>query len=428
MPGRGFLLPKIWAARSSATVDESLLLGTVLHMQALAKYPAVVHAAQQMNRAADALVDLCVAIQQIPAPTGQEQARAAWVCDQFKALGLQEIVQDGDLHNVYGRWPGQGVGPGLLISAHTDTVFGAETDLSVTRDVAQGRVYGPGIGDNAMGVAAAIGLIQTLRRLPPPPVDLWFAANSREEGLGDLGGMRGVVDGLDGKVGACIVIEGMGLGRVVHRGLGSRRYRVHVEAPGGHSWSDYGAASAVHVLAQLAADLTHLRPPEEPRTTFNIGRMEGGTSVNTIAQSAWLELDLRSEDTAMLAQMVQETLRIVGNYQTPRWERKGVHVRLEQIGDRPSGGISEGHPLVTAAQESLAAAGYPHAADLRISSTDANVPLSRGIPAVCVGVTEGGSAHRLQEWIGVERLPIGMAHLLLLTWRAADWLREGRPE
>ncbi len=115
-------------------------------------------------------------------------------------------------------------------------------------------------------------------------------------------------------------------------------------------------------------------------------------------------------------------MKVAATYQSARWQRRGVHVRLEKIGDRPSGGIAVGHPLVVAAQESLVAAGYPHAADLRISSTDANVPLSRNIPAVCVGVTEGGNAHRLQEWIAVDRLHVGMAHLLTLTWRAADWL------
>ncbi len=244
-------------------------------MQSLASYPAVLQAAKQMDLSSDTLVNLCIAIQQIPAPTGAEQARAAWVADRLAKLGLRDLVLEPELHNVYGRRLGARRGPALLISAHTDTVFGPETDLAVTRDPVHGRIYGPGIGDNAMGVAALLGLAEQLRHLPPPPVDIWLAANSREEGLGDLGGMRAVVDALGEKIGACIVIEGMGLGRVVHRGLGSRRYRMHVSAPGGHSWSDFGAASAVHVIAQLAADLTRLHAPDEPRTTFNIGRIEG---------------------------------------------------------------------------------------------------------------------------------------------------------
>jgi acetylornithine deacetylase/succinyl-diaminopimelate desuccinylase-like protein len=392
-------------------------------MHALVKDPAVLQAIQQPALSTDALVELCIAIQQIAAPTGAEQARAAWVYGQLAQAGVRDLVLDPVLHNVYGRWPGVGPGAALLISAHTDTVFGAETDLTVTRDPAQGRIYGPGIGDNSMGVAALLGLVQQLRVLPPPPVDIWFAANSREEGLGDLGGMRAVVDVLGAKLGACLVIEGMGLGRVVHRGLGSLRYRIHVTAPGGHSWSDFGTASAVHVLAQLAADLTRLHPPETPRTSFNIGRIEGGTSVNTIAQSAYLELDLRSEAPGALAQLTEQVIRLAEGYQAAKWQRRGVHVRLEKIGDRPAGELGADHPLVLAAQAALAAVGYPHVADLRISSTDANVPLSRAIPAVCVGVTEGGNAHRLQEWIAMDRVAMGMAHLLLLTWQAAEMLR-----
>jgi acetylornithine deacetylase/succinyl-diaminopimelate desuccinylase-like protein len=389
-----------------------------------AGYPTIKEAAQRWSTPAEELLELCIAIQQIPAPTGAEAARARWVAKRMRSLGLQETVHDAKTHNVYGRWPGEQSEPALLITAHTDTVFGIDTDLSVRRDPANGRIYGPGIGDNSMGVAALLELAAVMPSLPPPPVDIWFAANSQEEGLGDLRGMRAVVDALQSRTGACLVLEGMGLGRVVHRALGSRRYRISVKAPGGHSWSDFGAASALHVLAQLASDLTRLHPPQSPRTSFNIGRMEGGTSVNTIAQQAWLELDLRSEETEGLAWIVDQVLEIVSRYQTPKWEHRGVTVTTEVIGDRPSGGIAADHPLVLAAKEALATVGYPHPADLRISSTDANIPLSRGIPAVCVGVTEGSNAHRLEEWIGVEPLMRGMSHLLLLAWQAAEWLKK----
>lgn len=391
-------------------------------IERFAKYLTVMETIQRWPAKVDELLETCVAIQQIPAPTGAEAARSAWVAARMTALGLQDIVHDPTTHNVYGRWPGVKSHPALLITAHTDTVFGAETDLSVRRDAAKGRVYGPGIGDNSMGVAAMLQLVAALPTLPAPPVDIWFAANSQEEGLGDLRGMRAVVDSLQPRIGACLVIEGMGLGRVVHRALGSRRYRISVTAPGGHSWSDFGAASALHVLAQLAAELTRLQPPELPLTSFNIGRMEGGTSVNTIAQHAWLELDLRSEESSGLAWIIVQALQIVSHYQTPKWELRGVTVKAEVIGDRPSGSISSDHPLVMAARDALAAVGYAHQADLRISSTDANIPLSREIPAICVGVTEGSNAHRLQEWIGTEPLARGMAHLLLLSWQVADWL------
>jgi di/tripeptidase len=150
--------------------------------------------------------------------------------------------------------------------------------------------------------------------------------------------------------------------------------------------------------------------------------MEGGTSVNTIAQSAWLELDLRSEEPETLAAIIAQAMEIVSRYQRPIWQQRGVTVSVEVIGDRPSGGIAEDHPLVMEAVKALAAVGHPHTTDLRISSTDANIPLSRGIPAICVGVTDGGNAHRLQEWISTEPLARGMSHLLLLSWRAAQWL------
>jgi acetylornithine deacetylase/succinyl-diaminopimelate desuccinylase-like protein len=234
--------------------------------------------------------------------------------------------------------------------------------------------------------------------------------------------MRAAIDRLQSVLGAAIVIEGMGLQRVVSRALGSRRYRISVSAPGGHSWSDFGAASAVHVLVNLAAELTRLRPPATPRTTFNVGVIAGGTSVNTIAQAAELELDLRSEDPGALDALVTQVQHIVQRYQTPRWRQAGVIVHAELIGDRPAGGIGDDHPLVQAAIQSLVASGVQPQTANRISSTDANVPLSRGIPAVCIGITDGGNAHRLDEWITPELLPKGMQHLMSLTQWAARWL------
>jgi acetylornithine deacetylase/succinyl-diaminopimelate desuccinylase-like protein len=390
-------------------------------MDIIRRHPEVMAAVQKFPLPLARLTELCVTIQQIAAPTGDEGARASWVETQMRRLGLRDVQQDA-LCNVYGRLPGTGSGPALLVSAHTDTVFAAGTDLRIVHDTAHDRIYGPGIGDNSTGVAALLALAEVLQTLPAPPGSIWFVANSGEEGLGDLRGMRGAVDLLQPEIGACIVIEGMGLGRIVHRALGSRRFRIQVSAPGGHSWSDYGAASALHVVAQLAADLTRLHPPETPRTTYNIGRMEGGTSVNSIAQNAWLELDLRSEETQALQEIVAQTLAIVERYQTPKWERRGVTTKVRTIGDRPPGEIPTDHALVRAAQAALARAGWTGKPDLRISSTDANIPLSRGIPAICVGVTEGGNAHRLEEWIHTAPLTQGMAHLLLLTWWGAAWL------
>jgi tripeptide aminopeptidase len=368
------------------------------------------------------LLDRCIQVQQIPAPTGDEHRRAAWVAEQLRAYGLAEVTLD-DEPNVYARIPGASAASALLVSAHTDTVFPAETNLATRHDVAHRRLYGPGIGDNSTGIAALMTLGELLRGLPQPPVDIWLVANCGEEGLGNLRGMRAAVDQLGERIGACLVIEGTGLKRVVHRALGSRRYRIRVRAPGGHSWSDFGAASAVHVLVSLAAEIAQLRPPRVPRTTFNIGRISGGTSVNSIAQYAELELDLRSEDGGALQTIVNQTLAIIQRC-AGVWAEQNVQIEADVIGDRPGGEIPEEHPLVQAAYRSLASCGVTVKGNLSISSTDANIPLSRGIPAVCIGITEGGNAHRLEEWIYTPLLPTGMRHLLTLSWWTAEWLAQ----
>jgi acetylornithine deacetylase/succinyl-diaminopimelate desuccinylase-like protein len=173
---------------------------------------------------------------------------------------------------------------------------------------------------------------------------------------------------------------------------------------------------------QLAERLTRIEPPAHPRTTFNIGRISGGTSVNTIAESAWLELDLRSESATALEEVIEQVLVIVRRFQTPTWRQRGVNVTAQLIGDRPTGEIAIDHPLVSAAERSLASVGVALEQDERMSSTDANIPLSRGFPAVCVGLTRGGNAHRVDEWISTLELAKGLHHLLLLTGWTAGWL------
>lgn len=390
----------------------------------LARFPKLMSLIDDAEQALPArqadIVNLCIAIQQIAAPTNAEGERAAFVEQHLRSLGLCDIVQD-ELNNVYARLPGSQSAPALLVSAHTDTVFPSGTDLSVTRDESRHRVHAPGIGDNSAGVAALLTLADFLRETTPP-VDIWFVANTGEEGLGDLRGMRAAVDRLQPQIGACIVVEGMGLGRIVHQALGSRRYRITVNAPGGHSWSAFGAPSAIHVLVQLAERLTRLEAPTQPRTTYNIGRINGGTSVNTIAENATLELDLRSESGATLDYIIDQVQAVVRRFQTPQWRQRGVTVTLESIGDRPTGEIAPAHPLVQAAERALVSAGVAVEPGERMSSTDANIPLSRGIPAVCVGITRGANAHRLDEWISTLEVAKGMQHLLLLTLWSTTWL------
>ncbi len=400
-------------------------------MEELARYPEVLQAAATLAQQRRYLTDLCLQVQQIAAPTDNEHARALWIEQRWQQLGLADVTlarstgENGDQAgyiNVYGRIPGRSAQPALLVSAHTDTVFPAATNLAIRADDKANRIYGPSIGDNSMGVASLLLLAEILHQLPPPPVDIWLVANSGEEGLGDLRGMRAAVDQLQPHLGACIVIEGMGLRRVVHHALGSRRFRISVTAPGGHSWSDFGNTSAIHLLVQLAADLTKLHAPTSPRTTYNIGRITGGTSINTIAQYAALELDLRSEDSAALTAIVEQVVTVVQRYRSQAWQQEGVTVQMDVIGDRPGGEIGECHPLVRAAFRSLKECGIGSKTDQRISSTDANIPLSRGLPAICIGITEGGNAHRTDEWINPTLLPKGMQHLLFISWWATMWL------
>lgn len=354
----------------------------------------------------EAVIARCLEIQAIPAPTGAEEARAAYVASAFRALGLADVRCD-DAPNAYARVPGASRGPGVLVSAHTDTVFPAETELRARREGE--RVHGPGIGDNSLGVAGLLVLAEALAAGPPPARDVHLVANAAEEGLGDLAGMRAALDALEPQVAACVVLEGASQGGwlITHRALGSRRYRVRARAPGGHSWGDFGAASAVHALVRLADEITRWEVPAAPRSTFNIGVIQGGASVNTIAERAELLLDLRSEDAGTLAELAKRAERLFA----ARDGRMGARISFRIVGDRPAGGIPEDHPMVKMARARLVRAGVPEdEVRLNLSSTDANVPLSRGIPALALYLTRGGDAHRLSEWISTERLPLG------LTW------------
>jgi tripeptide aminopeptidase len=363
-----------------------------------------------------ATVETAIAIQQIPAPTFDEGRRGAYVAERMRALGLDGVRTDA-IGNVYGRRMGQAAGPGLLIAAHLDTVFPAGTDLAVRREGQ--RIYGPGIGDNSLGVAALLHLAQALQQHDLPNAgEIWFVANVGEEGLGDLRGMRAAVDQLQDQIAAAIALEGCDPGRIIHEAIGVRRYRIGVAAAGGHSWKDFGAPSAVHTLVRLADRLTRLEVLPQPRSTFNIGVIEGGSSVNTIAQRAALLLDLRSVELSPLEGLLHQVEQIVA---AARVAEPAVTIDLETVGDRPAGGIPREHPLVQAATEAYQAAGAP--VSYVAASTDANIPLSRGIPAVCVGIGDGDNAHRLDEYIELARIPIGMRALLLLTLAATTGYR-----
>jgi len=357
----------------------------------------------------DRMLELAVSIQQIPAPTFEEVQRSLFVKGLFEQEGLRDVSMDS-LRNVYGRLPGGGVGDPLVVSAHLDTIFPPEVSLEVKRE--PDRILGPGIGDNALGLAALFGLVWFLReRKVTLAGDLWLVANVGEEGLGNLRGMRAVVDRFAEHVLAYLVIEGLALGYIQSRALGVHRFRISAHTTGGHSWSDYGQPSAVHEISRLVTQLLTLDLPEEPRTTLNVGRIAGGTSVNAIASEAWCELDLRSESPPALASLIQEVEHLVETASRP-----DIFVLAETIGQRPAGQLPADHPLVELAENCLSAQGIEP--KLTIGSTDANIPLSLGLPAIVLGITSGAGAHTTGEYIHIEPVRLGMEQLVLFVCNA----------
>jgi tripeptide aminopeptidase len=352
------------------------------------------------------VLDQAVAIQQIPSPTFQESRLAAFICDGFTSEGLADVTIDQQ-GNVYGCLRGSDPARPLVVSAHLDTVFPASTDLTLRRE--PGKIYGPGIGDNSLGVAGLFALLWILRQQNISlPVDIWFVANVGEEGLGDLRGMRAVVDRFGNEARAYLILEGMALGQVYHRALGVQRYRITARTAGGHSWVDFGRPSAIHELAALVTHLTNLSLSIKPRTSLNVGVIAGGTTVNTIAAEATLELDLRSESERTLKTLVERVQGLVALANQPE-----VLVTAELIGSRPAGKIAADHPLVRLARRCLEDQGIPP--NLSIGSTDANVPLSRGLPAICIGLTTGQGAHTVNESINSEPIAKGLAQAAALV-------------
>lgn len=372
------------------------------------------------------VINLAVQIQQIPAPTFEEQERVEFICQKFVEEDLCNVSIDST-GNVYACLPGAGDAPPVVVSAHCDTVFPKSTDLTVVRKPK--KIFGPGIGDNSLGVAGLFGLLWWLKdgesegvgnisesqpgesglqnRLKLPG-DLWLVANVGEEGLGDLCGMRAVLDRFGSDPMAYIVLEGMALGQVYHRGLAVRRYRITARTAGGHSWVDFGRPSAIHQLSAFVTQLGSLDLSGQPRTTFNVGLISGGTSVNTIASQAYLELDLRSEDPDDLNALARQVEIMAKNY-----NNREVQFECEIIGQRPVGKIPAQHPLVRLAQRNLNHLGIPP--NLNIGSTDANIPLSHGIPALCLGLTTGGGAHTAKEYIDLPPLEKGLQHVVSMV-------------
>jgi tripeptide aminopeptidase len=364
----------------------------------------------------DLVVQRTIDICEVPAPTGSEHNRAAFVARLLAAQGY--APETDDIGNVYARRGNRG-GKLVMLAAHTDTVFPLPTDVTVHRE--NGRLRGAGVGDNSLGVAAMLGTLDVLDRLAiETDADILVAATVGEEGLGNLRGIRAAVERHRDELGAVIAVEGHNLGRVTHAGVGSTRWRVRVTGPGGHSWGAFGKPSAIHGLAQIVSRIAEIEVPRDPKTTFNVGTIEGGTSVNTIAADASALIDMRSIDSAALRRLVDRVGDVVSTAADD-----DLTVDIEVLGERPAGTCPRSHPLVSAAGEVLRKVGFEPIFDA--SSTDANIPISLDIPAVCIGITHGGQGHTTREFIEIAPVVSGLTQLSLLAVAAAQVVAGKRP-
>lgn len=386
----------------------------------LASLPAVHRAFHWLHLHQPQLRQWQLEFVRIPAPTFHESARADWFLDRFHQLGLTNIHLDpagNALAELSPRtlaptpWPlnpsvPSAPPPCLLLSAHLDTVFPLNTDVTPREDPDSPRIYAPGICDNAAGLSGLLAIAAALRYANiEPPVPILFAANVGEEGQGDLRGMRQLFSQPPYKhrIAAAIALEGSGNSAVVTRALGSLRFRVTLTGPGGHSWSDNDNPNPILVLSQALTLLSERIPNTSltSRTTFNVGCITGGTSINSIPESASALLEIRSTHPERLreaeAEMHSTIQRVVSSFSQQHTTKGNLKTTMEAIGDRPAAALPDDSPILhtlRAVDRHLTLRTDP-----RTGSTDANIPLSLNIPAIAIGTGgTGGGIHTLQEW------------------------------
>ncbi len=363
----------------------------------------------------------------IAAPPFGETARGAWLAERFREVGLDDVRID-DVGNVFGIHPGfteAGFGPRYVaLSAHIDTVFPASTPLNIRQQGS--RIYGPGVSDNGAGVTAMLGIAALLRAVRlRHALPFVFIGNVGEEGEGDLRGMRHIFSTPRWKdsIAYSVVLDGAGADTIVAEALGSRRFEVIVRGPGGHSWSDFGAPNPIVILARAVDTFTSTPVPAAPKTTFNIGVIRGGTSVNSIPESASMKVDIRSTSMNEMERL-EQTLRLALNRavedETMAAEMRsavprrplGVNCEVVAIGNRPAGELAVGARIlhvIRAVDTQL-----NNAAQVQRASTDANIPLSLGREAIAIGGGgSGGGAHTLQEWFDSNGRELGLKRILL---------------
>lgn len=363
-------------------------------------------------------------VSRIPAPPFGEAARAEWVGEQFRALGIKEVVKDR-IGNICGFREGKR-DSSLSISAHIDTVFPANTPLNIRQ---QGnRLYGPGISDNAAGVTALLAIAAAIDNFSLPHADsILFIGNVGEEGEGDLRGMRFLFSESRWKdlIRASLVLDGAGTDTIVAEALGSRRFEITVRGPGGHSWSDFGAPNPIVVLGRAIHVFSQTRVSASPKTTFNIGVIRGGTSVNSIPESASMRVDIRSTSPAEIDRLDLELRRAIdqaiqeeeirsAHKRDPLQPRSILTAEMVQIGNRPGGELDANTRTVRIARAVDSHLG--NLAQIQRASTDANIPISLGREAIAIGAGgNGGGAHTLQEWFDPTGRALGLARILLIA-------------
>jgi acetylornithine deacetylase/succinyl-diaminopimelate desuccinylase-like protein len=358
------------------------------------------------------------AINAIPAPTSQEEKRARDYAERFKALGLEQVHID-EAGNVLGTYKGSGTGPTVMLAAHLDTVYPMATDLTVTEK--DGRLYAPGIADNARSLAAILTIAEAIKAAKiQTDGDIVFCGNVGEEGLGDLKGVKHIFaqhKEIKAFVGLEPALGGEQGDPVTYLATGSRRYKVNFKGPGGHSYEAFGLPSAIHALGRAIAHIDDLRVPTDPKVTFNVGVIEGGQSVNTIAGAASMLVDMRSEDKAALQSVEKQILAAIqqGVEETnKRWNSNAIKAEPTLIGDRPAGKMSVDSPIVQVALAASSALGRKPALD-SAHSTDANLPMSLGIPSITMsgGGSSSGIHSAKDEWWAPVNAHLGPQNVML---------------
>lgn len=347
----------------------------------------------------------------IAAPPFGEAARGQWLARRFAGLGLHRIETDA-LGNVFGLFRQDRQAPLVAVSAHLDTVFPQGTPLGSREE--GNKLYGPGISDNAAGVVAMLAVASALHHAQLLPAsNIAFIGNVGEEGEGNLRGMRHIfADSFwSNAIRAMLVIDGAGADTYVTQALGSKRFEVTFRGPGGHSWSDFGVPNPIVLLCRALADFSQIEVPESPRTTFNIGVIQGGTSVNSIPESASARVDLRSASMHELRRLEERLLEAIESAGSRDSADRRINVEVQTIGDRPAATLSAAAriiQIIRAVDAHLGIKSIP-----RLASTDANIPLSLGKEAITIGSGgDGGGAHTLREWFDCTHRDLGLKRIL----------------